>query len=97
MLIVQCDGGVAMGVISWVIFGALAGWAASLLIGTSARQGCLMNVIVGVVGAFLGGLIIQVLTREPVWFDWNLRSFGIAVLGAVVLLAITGWGQRRRS
>lgn len=86
-----------MGVIAWVIFGALAGWVASMLMGTSARQGCLMNVIVGVVGAFLGGLIIQVLTREPVWFDWNLRSFGIAVLGAVVLLAITGWGQRRRS
>jgi uncharacterized membrane protein YeaQ/YmgE (transglycosylase-associated protein family) len=53
--------------------------------------------VVGVIGAFLGGLIVQVLTSEPVWFNWSLRSFGIAVLGAVVLLAITGWGQRRRS
>jgi uncharacterized membrane protein YeaQ/YmgE (transglycosylase-associated protein family) len=70
-----------MGVISWVIFGALAGWMASMLMGTNARQGCLTNIVVGVVGAFLGGLIV--------------RSFGIAVLGAVVLLAITGWGQRR--
>jgi len=86
-----------MGFISWLIFGALAGWVASLLMGTSARQGCLMNVIVGVVGAFLGGLVIQFVTREPVWFVWHLRSFGIAVLGTVVLLAITGWGQRRRS
>jgi uncharacterized membrane protein YeaQ/YmgE (transglycosylase-associated protein family) len=64
--------------------------------GTNARQGCLTNIGVGVVGAFLGGLIVQVLTSEPVWFNWSLRSFGIAVLGAVVLLAITGWGQRRR-
>ena len=96
MSIEQCDGGIAMGVISWVIFGALAGWVASMLMGTNARQGCLMNIIIGVVGAFLGGLIVQVLTSEPVWFNWSLRSFGIAVLGAVVLLAITGWGQRSR-
>jgi uncharacterized membrane protein YeaQ/YmgE (transglycosylase-associated protein family) len=89
------DGGVAMGVISWVIFGALAGWVASIVMGTNARQGCLMNIVVGVIGAFLGGLIVQVLTHQPVWFNWSLRSFGIAVLGAVVLLAITGWGQRR--
>jgi len=95
MSIKQCDGGVAMGVISWVVFGALAGWVASILMGTNARQGCLTNIVVGVVGAFLGGLIVQVLTRDPVWFNWSLRSFGIAVLGAVVLLAITGWGQRR--
>ena len=84
-----------MGVISWIIFGALAGWVASLLVGTSKRQGCLMNIVVGIVGAFLGGLIFRLVTREPVWFDWNWQSFIIAVLGAVLLLAITGWGQRR--
>jgi uncharacterized membrane protein YeaQ/YmgE (transglycosylase-associated protein family) len=92
----QCDdGGVAMGLISWIIFGALAGWVASMLMGTSARQGCLMNIIVGVIGAFLGGLIVQVLTGTGITFDWDWRSFGVAVLGAVILLAITGWGQRR--
>lgn len=84
-----------MGVISWIIFGALAGWVASMLVGTSKRQGCLMNIIVGIVGAFLGGLIFRLVTREPVWFDWNFQSFAVAVLGAVLLLAITGWGQRR--
>jgi uncharacterized membrane protein YeaQ/YmgE (transglycosylase-associated protein family) len=86
-----------MGLISWIIFGALAGWVASMLVGTSARQGCLMNVIVGVVGAFIGGLIVEVLTGSGVSFDWNWRSFAVAVLGAVLLLALTGWGQRRRS
>jgi uncharacterized membrane protein YeaQ/YmgE (transglycosylase-associated protein family) len=86
----------AMGLLSWIIFGALAGWVASMLMGTSGRQGCLMNVLVGVVGAFIGGLLVEVLTNRSVGFGWNFRSFGVAVLGAVVLLAITGWGQRRR-
>jgi uncharacterized membrane protein YeaQ/YmgE (transglycosylase-associated protein family) len=86
----------AMGLLSWIIFGALAGWAASMLMGTNGRQGCLTNVLVGVVGAFIGGLLVEVLTNRSVSFGWNLRSFVVAVLGAVVLLAITGWGQRRR-
>lgn len=85
-----------MGLISWIIFGALAGWVASLLMGTSNRQGCLMNIIVGVLGAFLGGLLVEVLTNRSVGFGWNVRSFAVAVIGAVILLAITGWGQRRR-
>jgi uncharacterized membrane protein YeaQ/YmgE (transglycosylase-associated protein family) len=85
-----------MGLISWIVFGALAGWVASMLMGTSARQGCLMNIVVGVVGAFIGGLLVKLLTGSGVNFDWNWQSFGVAVLGAVILLAITGWGQRRR-
>ncbi|WP_370650239.1 GlsB/YeaQ/YmgE family stress response membrane protein, partial [Oscillochloris sp. ZM17-4] len=40
-----------MGPISWIIFGGLAGWVASMIAGTNARQGCLMNIVVGVVGA----------------------------------------------
>ena len=84
-----------MGLISWIIFGALAGWVASMLMGTE-RQGCLTKVIVGVVGAFIGGLIVEVLTGLDMRFAWNWRSFAVAVLGAVLLLAITGWGQRRR-
>jgi uncharacterized membrane protein YeaQ/YmgE (transglycosylase-associated protein family) len=84
-----------MGLISWIVFGALAGWVASMLMGNSSRQGCLMNIIVGVLGAFLGGLLIEVLTNRSVGFGWDLRSFGVAVIGAVLLLAITGWGRRR--
>jgi uncharacterized membrane protein YeaQ/YmgE (transglycosylase-associated protein family) len=85
-----------MGILSWIVFGALAGWVASMLMGTNARQGCLMNIIVGVVGAFLGGLLVELLTNRSVGFGWNLRSFVVAVVGAVILLAITSWGQRRR-
>ncbi len=83
-----------MGLLSWVIFGALAGWVASLIAGTNERQGCLMNIVVGIVGAFLGGIIIQVLTGHPVIFRFNWPSFGVAVLGAVLLLFIFGARHR---
>lgn len=84
-----------MGLIAWIIFGALAGWVASMIAGRRERQGCLTNVIVGVIGAFVGGFIVEWLTGTSVSFAWNWRSFGVAVLGAVLLLAITGWGQRK--
>jgi len=84
-----------MGPISWIVFGALAGWVASIVMGTSGRQGCLTNIIVGVLGAFLGGLLVELLTGRGVAFGWNWRSFIVAVIGAVILLAITGWGRRR--
>jgi uncharacterized membrane protein YeaQ/YmgE (transglycosylase-associated protein family) len=87
--------GERMGPISWVIFGALAGWVASIVMGTSERQGCLSNIIVGILGAFIGGLVIDLLGFGGVNFGWNWRSFGVAVLGAILLLAITGWGRRR--
>jgi uncharacterized membrane protein YeaQ/YmgE (transglycosylase-associated protein family) len=84
-----------MGLISWIIFGALAGWVASMVMGTNARQGCLTNIVIGVVGAFIGGLLVELVTGSGVNFGWDWRSFGVAVLGAVILLAVTGWGRRR--
>jgi uncharacterized membrane protein YeaQ/YmgE (transglycosylase-associated protein family) len=84
-----------MGILSWLIFGAVAGWLASMIAGTNDRQGCLMNIIIGVVGAMVGGFVVELLTGNQFNFAWNLRSFGVAVLGAVGLLAITGWGRRR--
>ncbi|MHB1319084.1 MAG: GlsB/YeaQ/YmgE family stress response membrane protein [Anaerolineae bacterium] len=83
-----------MGLLSWIIFGALVGWVASLIVGNSSRQGCLMNIIVGVVGAFVGGLISELIFDQGVNFEWGWRSFGIAVLGAVILLVI--FTRRRR-
>lgn len=84
-----------MGLLSWIVFGAVAGWVASLITHTNERQGCLMNVLVGVVGAFLGGLLIQLITGEGVSFGWTLSSFLVAVLGAVLLLVITGAVRKR--
>jgi uncharacterized membrane protein YeaQ/YmgE (transglycosylase-associated protein family) len=85
-----------MGILSWIIFGALAGWVASLLAGTNERQGCLFNILLGVVGAFLGGFVMQFITGRQFDFDFDLRSFVVAVLGAVIILALTGATRRKR-
>ena len=83
-----------MGLLSWVIFGALAGAVAGMITGAKNR-GCMTNIVIGVVGAFLGGLLMQFITGENFNFGWNLRAFGVAVLGAVVLLVITGANRRK--
>ena len=74
--------------ISWIIFGALAGWIASILTGRNSRQGCIGNIIVGIIGAFLGGWVYSLLTGHPLVVGWNWTAFIVAVLGAVVLLAL---------
>jgi len=77
-----------VGLLGWIVFGALAGWAANVIIGGRDRQaqGCLANIVVGVVGAVLGGLLYRVVTGREISFEFDLPSFGIAVLGAVMLL-----------
>lgn len=83
-----------MGFLSWIIFGALAGWAANAITGKGERQGCLFNVIVGVVGAFIGGLLVQFITGSNFNFAFDIRSFAVAVLGAIILLVLTGATRR---
>ncbi|HYW68780.1 MAG TPA: GlsB/YeaQ/YmgE family stress response membrane protein [bacterium] len=81
-----------MGLLAWIVFGALAGWIASLL--TGRHQGCCLNIVVGVIGAFVGGLVVQLAFGHRPYFGFNLPSFAVAVLGAVILLAIAGIATR---
>ncbi|MEI7772432.1 MAG: GlsB/YeaQ/YmgE family stress response membrane protein [Chloroflexales bacterium] len=86
-----------MGPITWVIFGGLAGWVASLIAGTGRRQGCILNVVVGIVGAMIGGALMEFLTGRAISFQlFSPLSFGVAVVGALVLLALVNMAQRRR-
>ena len=85
-----------LGFCSWILFGALAGWLASIITGRNNRQGCIMNIIVGVVGAFIGGAVYGLLTGGELTVSWSLVSFIVALLGAVVLLAIVNFFSRRR-
>jgi uncharacterized membrane protein YeaQ/YmgE (transglycosylase-associated protein family) len=73
-------------IIGWLIIGALAGWIASMIAGTNAQQGWLMNIIVGIVGAFIGGFLYSLLTGVQFMADFNLFTLVVATLGAIVLL-----------
>jgi uncharacterized membrane protein YeaQ/YmgE (transglycosylase-associated protein family) len=86
----------SLGWLSWIIFGALAGWVASLITGNRSQTGCLTNIIVGIVGAFLGGWVYSLITGHTLFVSWNLTAFIVAVLGAVVLLAVLNLILRRR-
>ena len=76
-----------MGIILWIVFGALVGWIASLIMKTDAQQGALLNIIVGIVGAVLGGWIFSLFGYEGVT-GFNIYSFVVALIGAVVLIGL---------
>jgi uncharacterized membrane protein YeaQ/YmgE (transglycosylase-associated protein family) len=76
-----------MGIILWIVFGALAGWIASMLMKTDAQQGSFANIAVGIVGALIGGFVMHFLGQSGVT-GFNIYSLLVAVLGAVILIAI---------
>lgn len=76
-----------MGIILWIIFGGLVGWVASMVMKTNAQMGLLANIVVGVIGAVLGGFVMSLIGGSGVT-GFNLYSFLIALLGAVVLIWI---------
>ena len=83
-----------MGLIMWLIVGGVIGWLASIIMRTDAQQGILLNIVVGIVGAFIGGLVITggSINNAPL----NLTTFLVSLLGAVVLLAIVNLVRRGR-
>ncbi|HLP43906.1 MAG TPA: GlsB/YeaQ/YmgE family stress response membrane protein [Candidatus Nanoarchaeia archaeon] len=76
-----------MGIILWIIFGGIVGWFASLIMGTDAQQGIVLNVIVGIVGAVIGGWVMSLVGAGAV-SGFNIPSFLVALLGAVILIGI---------
>jgi uncharacterized membrane protein YeaQ/YmgE (transglycosylase-associated protein family) len=74
-----------MGIIGWIILGGLAGWIASMIQKTDGQMGILANIVVGVVGAFIGGFVFSLFGGEGVT-GFNIYSFLVALVGAVILL-----------
>ena len=74
-----------MNILLWIILGAIAGWVASLIV--KSNQGILLDIVVGIVGAFVGGFIFQTFGASGVT-GFNLYSILVAIVGAVVLLFI---------
>lgn len=79
-----------MNFIIWLIVGGLVGWIASLIMGTDKQQGTILNVIVGIVGAFLGGLLLSPLFGIATinQSDFSLPALLVSLGGAIILLAI---------
>lgn len=76
-----------MGIFTWIIIGALAGWIASMIAGTNEQMGAVANIIVGIVGAFIGGLLFNLIGGQG-FTGFNLWSLFVAIIGAVILLAL---------
>jgi uncharacterized membrane protein YeaQ/YmgE (transglycosylase-associated protein family) len=76
----------------WLVVGGVVGWLASLVMRTDGQQGVLLNIVVGIVGAFIGGLILNrgTINEAPL----NLTAFLVSLVGAIILLAIVNLFRR---
>lgn len=84
-----------IGLLGWLIGGAIIGWLASMITGRNAQQGLIGNILAGIIGAFVGGALYSFLTGGSLSFEWNLVSFIVALVGAVIVLAIWNFISRR--
>jgi uncharacterized membrane protein YeaQ/YmgE (transglycosylase-associated protein family) len=87
-----------MNFILWLIIGGVIGWVASMIMRTNAQQGMFLNIVVGIVGAFLGGALLSPLFGQATinQNDFSIGSLFVSLLGAVVLLAIVNLVRRGR-
>lgn len=76
-----------MGIIGWIIIGALAGWIASMITGNNRQMGAGANILVGIIGGFIGGLAMNLLGGSGIT-GFNIWSLFVAIIGSVILLWI---------
>ena len=88
-----------MNLIIWLVVGGLIGWIASMIMRTDAQQGMVLNIVVGIIGALLGGWLISPLLGQGTINsgDFSLGGLLVSLLGAVVLLAIVNLFRRGRA
>jgi uncharacterized membrane protein YeaQ/YmgE (transglycosylase-associated protein family) len=84
--------GTLMGFIIWLIVGGVVGWLASLIMRTDGQQGIILNIVVGIVGAVIAGLILGggTINQDPL----DLTAILYSLLGAIILLAIVNLVRR---
>lgn len=85
-----------MNFIIWLVIGGIIGWLASMVMKTNAQQGILLNIVVGIVGAFLGGWLISPLVGVGTinQDNFSLPSMAVSFVGAIILLAIVNLFRR---
>ena len=88
-----------MNFIAWLIAGGLIGWVASKIMRTDAQQGIFLNIVVGIVGAFLGGFLIAPMLGSGTinQNDFSVMGLVVSLVGAVILLAIVNLIFRGRA
>jgi uncharacterized membrane protein YeaQ/YmgE (transglycosylase-associated protein family) len=79
-------------IILWIVIGGLAGWIASMIMKRDASMGAIANIVVGIVGAVIGGFLVNLFGYDVSTF--SLPGLLVAIVGAVILLAIIGALQR---
>jgi uncharacterized membrane protein YeaQ/YmgE (transglycosylase-associated protein family) len=87
---------IKMNFIIWIVVGGLLGWVASMIMRTDAQQGMFLNIVVGIIGALLGGWLLAPLfgTGTINQNDFSISSLLVSLLGAVILLAIVNLFRR---
>lgn len=76
------------GFLLWIVIGALAGWIGSKIMGTDSQQGGVANIVIGIIGAVIGGFITRTMFGDMSGDNGLIASFGVALLGSVILIAI---------
>ncbi len=76
-----------MGILAWIILGGIAGWIASMMMGTDGSQGIVLNVVVGIIGAFIGGMVFNFFGGTGIT-GFNFYSLLVATIGSAILLWI---------
>jgi uncharacterized membrane protein YeaQ/YmgE (transglycosylase-associated protein family) len=87
----KTGGNALMGIIIWLVVGGVVGWLASLIMRTDAQQGIILNIVVGIVGAVIAGLVLG---KGNINGGLTIETFLWSLLGAVILLAIVNLIRR---
>ena len=86
-----------MGILAWIILGAIAGWLAGLLVKGDEGLGIIGHIILGIVGAFVGGFLARVLFRiDPIDGALDISSIVAAVIGAILVVIVANMVMGRR-
>jgi uncharacterized membrane protein YeaQ/YmgE (transglycosylase-associated protein family) len=84
---------VLVNILLWVVLGAVAGWIASMIMGRDAQMGAVANIIVGILGALIGGFLFNLVGLAGDT-GFNLWTLVVAIVGAIVLLFVVGLVRR---
>lgn len=82
-----------MGILAWIVIGGLSGWLASIIVRRKG-MGCILDIVAGIIGALIGGLIFSYFGSKGIT-GFNIWSFFVAFVGAVIILGIISLFRKR--